>query len=54
MDIEGLGDKLADQLVEAQLVNTLADIYQLNLSVLCNLERMATKSRGGDLSLRAP
>jgi DNA ligase (NAD+) len=44
MDIEGLGDKLADQLVEAQLVNTLADIYQLNLSVLCNLERMATKS----------
>ena len=44
MDIEGLGDKLADQLVEAQLVNTLADIYQLNLSVLCNLDRMATKS----------
>ena len=44
MDIEGLGDKLADQLVEAQLVNTLADIYQLNLSVLSNLERMATKS----------
>ena len=44
MDIEGLGDKLADQLVEAKLVNTLADIYQLNLSALCNLERMATKS----------
>jgi len=44
MDIEGLGDKLADQLVEAHLVNTLADIYHLDLSALCNLERMATKS----------
>jgi DNA ligase (NAD+) len=44
MDIEGLGDKLADQLVDAHLVNTLADIYQLNIAKLSNLERMATKS----------
>ncbi len=44
MNIEGLGEKLADQLVEAKLVHTLADIYQLNLSSLCNLERMASKS----------
>ncbi len=44
MDIEGLGDKLADQLVEANLVHTLADIYQLDLNTLSNLERMATKS----------
>jgi DNA ligase (NAD+) len=44
MDIEGLGDKLADQLVDAHLVHTLADIYQLDLPRLSNLERMATKS----------
>lgn len=44
MDIEGLGEKLVDQLVEANLVHTLADIYQLNLEQLSNLDRMATKS----------
>ena len=44
MDIEGLGDKLVDQLVEANLVHTLADIYKLDLSTLSNLERMANKS----------
>jgi len=44
MDIEGLGEKLADQLVEANLVHTLADIYKLDLVVLSNLDRMATKS----------
>ncbi len=44
LDIEGLGDKLVDQLVEADLVHTLADIYQLDLTTLANLERMAEKS----------
>jgi len=44
MDIEGLGDKLVDQLVEANLVHTLADIYKLDLSTLSNLDRMANKS----------
>ncbi|MEO7345091.1 MAG: NAD-dependent DNA ligase LigA, partial [Methylotenera sp.] len=44
MDIEGLGEKLVDQLVEADLVHTLADIYKLDLNTLSNLERMATKS----------
>lgn len=44
MDIEGLGEKLVDQLVEAGLVHTLADIYQLTLAQLSNLERMAEKS----------
>ena len=44
MDIEGLGEKLVDQLVEANLVQTLADIYQLNLDTLSGLDRMATKS----------
>jgi DNA ligase (NAD+) len=44
MDIEGLGEKLVDQLVEAGLVHTLADIYRLDLETLSNLERMAKKS----------
>ncbi|HEX4330565.1 MAG TPA: NAD-dependent DNA ligase LigA [Usitatibacter sp.] len=44
MDIEGLGDKLVDQLVEANLVRTPADLYKLGLSQLAELERMAEKS----------
>jgi DNA ligase (NAD+) len=44
MYIDGLGEKLVDQLVEAGLVNTLADIYNLDLVQLISLERMATKS----------
>ncbi|MCG2577880.1 NAD-dependent DNA ligase LigA [Dechloromonas sp. XY25] len=44
MDIEGLGDKLVDQLVEAGLVHTPADLYQLTVEQLANLERMGEKS----------
>lgn len=44
MDIEGLGDKLVDQLVEAGLVATVADLYQLDAEALANLERMGSKS----------
>jgi DNA ligase (NAD+) len=44
MDIEGLGEKLVDQLVEASLVRTPADLYKLGLSQLAELERMAEKS----------
>lgn len=44
MDIEGLGEKLVDQLVEANLVHTLADIYTLDLPTLSNLDRMGEKS----------
>lgn len=44
MNIDGLGEKLVDQLVEAQLVHTLADIYKLNMMQLCDLDRMAEKS----------
>jgi len=44
MDIEGLGEKLVDQLVEAQLVKRLDDIYKLDVATLAGLERMAQKS----------
>ena len=44
MDIEGLGDKLVDQLVEAGLVHTVADLYHLGHEQLVSLERMGGKS----------
>lgn len=44
MDIEGLGDKLVDQLVESALVNNLADLYQLDVDQVAALERMGPKS----------
>ncbi|MEQ1743542.1 MAG: NAD-dependent DNA ligase LigA [Candidatus Nitrotoga sp.] len=44
LDIEGLGEKLVDQLVEQQLVHTSADLYNLNLWALAQLERMGDKS----------
>jgi DNA ligase (NAD+) len=44
IDIEGLGDKLVDQLVEQQLVNTPADLYRLKLADLASMERMGEKS----------
>jgi len=44
MDIEGLGEKLVDQLVDAGLVHTPADLYALGTDKLAALERMAEKS----------
>ena len=44
LDIEGMGEKLADLLVEANLVKSLDDIYKLDVATLANLERMAQKS----------
>ncbi|MGH8799937.1 MAG: NAD-dependent DNA ligase LigA, partial [Casimicrobiaceae bacterium] len=44
MDIEGLGDKLVDQLVDAGIVRTPADLYKLGVAALAGLERMADKS----------
>jgi DNA ligase (NAD+) len=44
MDIEGLGDKLVDQLVDANIVHTPADLYKLGIAALAELERMAEKS----------
>ena len=44
MDIEGLGDKLVDQLVDAGLIKSLADIYAVSREQLSGLERMGDKS----------
>lgn len=44
MDIEGLGDKLVDQLVESGLVSGYGDLYRLSLEGLVQLERMGQKS----------
>lgn len=44
MDIEGLGEKLVDQLVERDLVRTPADLFGLSLEQLAGLERMAQRS----------
>lgn len=44
LDIEGLGDKLIEQLVEQGLVKTAADLFSLSVDTLAALERMAQKS----------
>ena len=44
MNVEGLGDKLVEQLVDLKMVNNLADIYSLTRDQLANLERMGEKS----------
>ena len=46
MDIEGLGEKLVEQLVEKNLVKTVVDLYTLKLQALVELERMADISAG--------
>ncbi|MBS0211385.1 MAG: NAD-dependent DNA ligase LigA [Planctomycetes bacterium] len=50
MDIEGLGDKLVDQLVASKLVTSYEDLYQLKLEQLMGLERMGQKSSEGLLA----
>ncbi len=44
MDIEGLGDKLVDQLVDGEIVGTLPELYRLDAAQLAALERMGDKS----------
>ncbi len=44
LDIEGLGEKLVDQLVETGLVSTVADLFHLEAEQLAGLERMGEKS----------
>ena len=44
MDIDGIGEKLAEQLIEHDLVTTVADIYRLTVDKLVGLDRMGQKS----------
>ncbi len=44
LDIEGLGDKLIDQLVDRELVHNVADLYDLTAAQLLTLERMGERS----------
>jgi DNA ligase (NAD+) len=44
MDIEGLGEKLVDQMIDNAVVKTPSDLYKLGLLALAHLERMAEKS----------
>lgn len=44
VEIDGLGDKLVEQLVDAGVIKTLPDLYRLGLSALSGLDRMADKS----------
>ncbi len=50
MDIEGLGDKLVEQLVDNELVHDVSDLYALTVEQLAGLERMAEKSAGNLVS----
>lgn len=44
VEIDGLGDKLVEQLVDAHIIRTLPDLYRLGLTALAGLARMADKS----------
>ena len=44
VEVDGLGDKLVEQLVDANIIRTLPDLYKLGLTALANLDRMADKS----------
>jgi DNA ligase (NAD+) len=50
VEVEGLGEKLVDQMVEADLIRHLPDLYRLGLSALAGLDRMAEKSAGNLLA----
>ena len=44
VDVDGLGDRLVEQLVDANLIRTLPDLYKLGFVTLSGLERMADRS----------
>jgi DNA ligase (NAD+) len=44
VEVDGLGEKLVDQMVEAGIVRTMPDLYKLGLTALSELDRMADKS----------
>ena len=46
MNIDGLGDALVDQLVDRDIVHSVADIYDLTMAQLVSLDRMGVKSAG--------
>lgn len=50
MDIDGLGDKLIEQMVDEQLIDKFSDLYQLDKEKLLSLERMAEKSANNVLN----
>lgn len=53
MDIDGLGDKIVEQLVAENLIHTPADLYQLSLQTVSSLDRMAEKSASNLLNALA-
>lgn len=44
VEVEGLGDKLVEQLVDAGVIKTIPDLYKLGFTALAELDRMAEKS----------
>ena len=50
MDIDGLGEKLVDQLVDQKLISSVDDLYRLDIDQLSKLERMGQKSAENLLS----
>ena len=50
MDIDGVGEKLIDQLVEKNLVKSVDDLFRLSVDQLSDLERMAEKSADNTIS----
>jgi DNA ligase (NAD+) len=50
MNIEGIGDKLAEQLIDAGLVGDISDLYKLDLATLAGLDRMGERSAANILA----
>ena len=50
MELDGVGEKLVDQLLESSLVTNIADLYRLDKEDICSLDRMGEKSAENVLS----
>ena len=50
LELDGVGEKLVDQLLDAQLINSCADLYRLTMDGLIGLERMGEKSANNVLA----
>ena len=44
LNVDGLGDKLVEQLVDREMISTVADLFSLSKEQICSLERMGSKS----------